>query len=568
MDVILGYIANIGLDAIKEKIKDPVMEAAVRARLDDFLKRQQQLNFNCTREEEIDFERLSDYIRSDMIDDVKDRFFGDKSTRRSAYNNIMSKSIRYAQSKTTMSKERAKKMVSTSINILKKFYESKANRELSYYAARIEDTVIDEMTEQHYQITQKFDQLATKVDEISLLSIEHSMKLVGQGKVDEVGTNLSKFFKAINTGHPLYPHYGFDMKDQNGKMISIALTKESIDLYPPRFNIIANSVKVGTKDILEIPSYDVLGYSYRYQSPIILNVEIANKLLGNILDPVQDEATEMQGREITIYPPEFTPAFPCSISMDGEIIYDYLLMRTKQILEDGTIISNNEEQVNRAFTVTLTTNLSAKKMHFNIAPINASSDDQLKYRKFMKKASQGGFVEIKALALNTVLGGGKVEPFTPSEQIDAEIELLKKVTAIEKFFQLIIAIPQDITIEDHKTINYVYQIIHDGSYSGKWSNFSLKFEFGDDLKFNIEEMNDTAYSFAYSCIAKVELFDQIFDFPMRRTLNAAKIKDMDRLKQKIKVLECGDIFTVTLVPDEDNKDGIYEDVIVEDIEIS
>ena len=567
MDVILGYIANIGLDAIREKIKDPVVETVAKARLDDFLKRQQKLNFNCTREEEVDFERLSNYIRSDMIEDVKDRFFGDKSTRKNAYNNIMSKSIQYAQSKTTMSEVRAKKMVTTSINILKKFYETKANRELSYYAARIEDTVIDEMTVLHSQLSQKFDQIATKVDTISLLSIEHSMKLVEQGKVDEVGANLSKFFKALNTEHPLYPHYGFDMKNQNGEMISVALTKEGIDLYPPRFNITANSVKVGTKDISEIPYYDVLDYSYRYQSPIIVNVEIANKLLGNILDPVQAEAKEMQGCDMTIYPPEFPPAFPCNVSIDGEIIYDYLLMRTKQILDDGTIISNNAEQVNRAFAVTLTANLSAKKMHFNISPLNASNYEQLKYRKFMKKVSNGGFLEVKALSLNTVLGGGKIDAFTLSKQIDSEIELLKKVTTIEKYFQLTITIPQVITIEDHETINHVYQIIHDGSYSGRWSNFSAKFEFGEDLKCKIEEMKDSAYIFAYSYIAKVELFDQIFTFPMRRALNAAKIKDMNKLKQKLKVLECGDIFTVSLVPDEDNEDGTYEDALDEDINV-
>lgn len=33
MDKIVGYIVGIGLDAIKEKIKDPIMEAEARKKI-------------------------------------------------------------------------------------------------------------------------------------------------------------------------------------------------------------------------------------------------------------------------------------------------------------------------------------------------------------------------------------------------------------------------------------------------------------------------------------------------------------------------------------------------------
>ena len=45
------------------------------------------------------------------------------------------------------------------MNVLREYYESKANRELSYYAGRIEDTVISEVSNQHVEISQKLTEL-------------------------------------------------------------------------------------------------------------------------------------------------------------------------------------------------------------------------------------------------------------------------------------------------------------------------------------------------------------------------------------------------------------------------
>lgn len=564
------YIANIGLDAIKDKIKDPIMEIAVKKRLDEFLEKQEKLNFNCSLEEEVDFESLANYIRNDLIEDVKIRFFGDKEARGIAYHNIVSKSIQYAKSKTKISEDRAKKMVNSSINILRKFYEIKSNRELSYFAGRIEDVVIDAMS-QHTESTQrieekidkKMEEVVNKIESTSLLSLDHNMNLAETGQINQVGKNLSNVLKTISIKHPLYPYYGYNLKNQEGEMISIPLLEDAVTKYPPRFDISANSVRVGSTDISELPTYNVFDYSYRHQIPITINVAVANKLLGNITDPSQVEAMEIQGREMTLMPPSFPQAFPCSISMNGELVFDYLLMRTKEILEDGTIFVTNEEQNNRSFAVSFTINTSNKKMDFNIIPLTASNIEQLNYRNFMKTASKGGKVEIKELSLNVILGGGNIDSFSPSEQLESEIEFLEQITTIERHFDLAFKIPQDIKIEDHQIINYVYSIIRDGSFTDNWSNFNTKFEISEDLKGKIAEMNDITFVFVYSGMVNVELFDQSFSFPMKRVLNAAKIKDLMRLKQKVEFLDNSDTLTITLIPDETAGDNTYRDTFVE-----
>ncbi len=76
VDMLFEYIANIGMDAIRDEIKDFSMEVAAKNRLNKFLKKQEKLNFNCTLEKEVDFEGLTNYIRSELLEDVKLGFFG------------------------------------------------------------------------------------------------------------------------------------------------------------------------------------------------------------------------------------------------------------------------------------------------------------------------------------------------------------------------------------------------------------------------------------------------------------------------------------------------------------
>ena len=124
--MIKDYVVGIGLDAVKERLKNEHEVRQLKDRLGKFVERQQKLNFNCTREEELDFGGLADYIRSDLIEDVKARFFGSKEERAAAHRNIISKSIAYAQSNTKLSRERAIEMVERAINILREFYKSRS----------------------------------------------------------------------------------------------------------------------------------------------------------------------------------------------------------------------------------------------------------------------------------------------------------------------------------------------------------------------------------------------------------------------------------------------------------
>jgi hypothetical protein len=563
MNSIMEHIVDIGIDVVKDKIKGPIMEAEARKRLIKFLDRQHAYNFNCTQQEEIDFEGLANYIQQDLIEDVKIRLFGDREERGAAYRTIISKAVHYAQAKTKLSEQRAKKMVNIAINLLREYYKSKANQELAFFAGRIEDTIIGEMDNHHEELSQQIQNISKQLSSTAILSLDHNISLATTGQFDEISQNLSVFMDSINSVHPLKPYYGFEYKGRGDGLVSVPLSEEATAKYPPQISVTASSVHIDTKDISELQNNDIWGYSYRHQLPITLDVMTASKLLGNTLDPVQTEAKKLQGKQVVLMPPRFPNAFPCSISMNDEIVFDYILMQTKEILEDGTILATNETQPQRQFDITFSINLSSKKCNFNIHPLAPSNADHLKYRKFIRNASKGGAVSIKSLALNTLLACGNIEPFSPSEVLDAEINFLERVTAIEQYFHIKLIIPQKISVDDHRLIHHIYSIIHNGSFSEHWSDFSIELSISDRLKQEIAKMENTTYMYAYNCTVDVELFEQHFSFLMKREIRSAKFKDIKRVKQKIEVLDIGDSLKIDFVPDETDGANLYIDTLAQ-----
>ena len=150
-DSIIEHVADIGLAAIADTAKSIKEIADARKKLTDFIQRQEKYNFNCSIQEEIDFQGLSEYICSDLIDDVRVRLFGKRKDRGLARQTIMDKAAYYAQAKTKLSEQRAKNLVGTAIDILALYYCGKTKPELLLTAAEIEDTIIDELGEQHLE---------------------------------------------------------------------------------------------------------------------------------------------------------------------------------------------------------------------------------------------------------------------------------------------------------------------------------------------------------------------------------------------------------------------------------
>ena len=556
---VIGVIANIGIDVAKERFKNKRLEAKVKEKLSEYLIRQKKYNFDCSLEEEIDFEGLAEYIHNDLMDDVKIRLFGRKQERRIAREAIADKAACYAQAKTKLSKERAKHLAVTAVDILRGFFRSKIDYSTLFAATEIEDTVIDEMSEQHKKQDHKIDALAKSVQDNGLLSIDKNVSLANSGKIDAVEKNAAAFFAGLGTAHVLTPYYGFTM-DGVSYLKSIPLRPDAVELYPPRFEVTATAFKMGGILLSNVDA-STFTRAYRTQSPIEFDVTTAQKYLGNVLDPIQHEAENLTGTHVVLKPPAFPPAFPCSVLIDGETAVEYLLLRTKRIDEDGTVIITNDEQNNFSFMVTLAANATTKNLSLTVTPNAPSNADSLKYRRFLKKAISAKRVELKSLEQNAVFISSKANLVPHGcEKLDVEIEFLEKIVAIETHYHITLTIPDEIDISDHQIIDRLYSMIRDGKYSGICSSFTMSFNLTEELRQSIRTIGEVACSFSCSLGMHVELFDQKLDFKIIRKIDSMRLDNFEKITKKIDALDNGDPIKVSFVSGNTDPNIHYSDM--------
>ena len=561
MRIVVDYLSNIGLDIVKDRIKDSAMESAARDRLRDYLVRQRRINEVCTREEEIDFERLANYIQEELIEDVKVRLFGESEERARARQTILSKATSYAQSKTNLSKKRVRKIVEDSIAILHGYYQSKVNRELLFVKAQIEDTVSKKIDTTEQNLSTKMAQIEEKVGEANLLSLDKNVALVRAGDLSQVESNISTVLKTISLKHSLSPDYGFAMEGQ-GNLISIPLTEKAIREYPPRFNVTASSVRLGDTVIKKIDD-DILSKSYRHQLPISMDVVTAKKYLGDILDPIQKEADQIKGAHVIMTPPPFPPAFPCSISIDDTVFFDYVLLRTKEILDDGTVIITNEEQKSFPFEISMSYHHQSKQFSLSIHLHSPSNVELLSYYRFISSMACGGELQIKALSMNEFLVKGSANT-ADNDDYSFEIHFLEMIVKIEKAFDCSFDLPKAISQNDYSIVEHLYMLLETGKYEGSWTNMDFEFKVTSLTKQRVSELTDASYTLWYLCPATVDLFGTELRFPIRRNIKCAQVYDLEKTKRKAEVLDDEDLIKIKYIPGNGNKTGVYYDYISPD----
>lgn len=136
-------------------------------------------------------------------------------------------------------------------------------------------------------------------------------------------------------------------------------------------------------------SINPIDYAYRHQLKLVMSIDEAVKLLGNKPDPIQTEAEQYVGKEIIAIPPEFPEAFPCSIKVGEKTYFDYILLRTEEILDDGTYVIGNREQTNSTIYFEIKVNpQNPQKEDFTVNIANANNHELLNYAKFMDELAQ------------------------------------------------------------------------------------------------------------------------------------------------------------------------------------
>lgn len=563
----IDYVVSLGLEAVKDKIKTECEAKQVRGRIKEFILRQQKINWSCTRDEEIDFGGLAEYIQTNLLEDVQARLFGSRAERGAARRSIISKAVSYSQAHTSLSRQRAIWMTETAIDILREFYRSKTNRELKFIAAQIEDTVTDVTAEQTREITQVIHSseeravgiLSDKIENIESLSVERNMRLMKDGENGQVENIISNWFDAIGSTHILFPDYRYEYKAEKRQFYSKPLTKDALEKYPPR--IICTGTIQMNGEYLDRFDVNTIDYANRHQLPITLNVITAKKLLGGIDDPVQHEAENIIGESFIIPPKPFPPAFPCSISLDENVIFDYILFRTEEILDDGTIVISNREQENCPFRIRVSANLKTGKTLYSADIVDPTNEELLQYLRFLTRAASGKTISIRVLSLGEELATGKpgnVEYNGGFDKIESEIEFLEKIVTIEHYYNDIITIPEEIMIDDFKAISYLASLIDGKECTGSWSKLEFTMTLTEDLRQRLIETDNAKFALSYVGSITVSFYGKSYELFAIRTFDSVVYQDIEHLKKKAEILDVGDTIKLVFLPG-DGDNGIWRD---------
>lgn len=546
------HFIELGLKAATKWFVDAAKQQELRTRLKTFLERKFGENYDCSPEEEIDFTGLIEYIDSHFLEDIEKRLFGTREERENAHKSIVGKACAYAQAHTALSSKKVAKVITDAMDILRDFYKQRANKDLLLMAAEIEDVVLAGTSKEHAAIMERFDALEESVlSTRDVVSVDKGLELVGQGQIATVEEKLSQFNACISSRHILSPHYGFQLNTVNGKVQykSVPISTEAVKMYPPTVKC-QGTVRIGTGYLRELTA-EAVEYANRHQLPIIIDIKRAEKYLGDILDPVQHEAEELVGEEITISPKPFPSAFPCSISFNDELVFPYLLIRTKEMLDDGTIVLSNYEQVEYPYQITINMHPQNETISFLFQKRDSiNNEGSLRYAIVMKKAIHGTKVTVKLLESDTVFAEGMLNSFDYDggfSSVDEEIDFLSRLVDVEKHFKKTICVPDEIYQKDWDAIIYISDLLRGETCCDDWERYEFAFTLSEGLKEAIAKTEDKEYSFTVDCTIQVPLWGEIYEIPIIRIFEAGKFENLESLKRKVQVLDCGDIVKAIFV---------------------
>lgn len=138
---------------------------------------------------------------------------------------------------------------------------------------------------------------------------------------------------------------------------------------------------------------------------------------------------------------------------------------------------------------------------------------------------------------------------TDLEPDEADIELLKKVVAVEEYLGAPLELPDELSPEDCRGLDYVYDLVSGKEHVVKWLDFSASFTLSGKMD-NTDKFTDEA---VFSIESKVQMavgdfFGQCFELPIKRRIDGAKLKDVDKAKKLAELLEAEDTLKLDFVP--------------------
>lgn len=587
------YVVNLGLDALKDRLAEPADNLKVRQRLEKYIEIAIQDNFGVTYEEELDFGGLVEYIRGNFLAEVQKRVFAStKKERQAAYDEVVHHAVLYSRAHTEVQRERAVSLISQVMNLVRDFYYDKSNKGLRIVVNQAADDIIERVEEIGTNLKGKIESLEEKMERQGLLSLDQSIALLKEGDLKAVEGKVNDFMQHIGIEHPLADFYKYEMVSDKGqyRMRSVPINEEAYIQYPPKY-VCTGTVKVGERFVKGI-NQSLFDYSYRHQVPITFNVKTAKKMLGVKDDPSTYDAEQMVGRTIEYTPEPFPEGHPYKLLVDGKVVCDYIWLRTEEITDDHKIIFSNAEQEKRDVDISFvvsTPNVELKtksssslggeralvvnefvdmlartdkknvRIDFTFRatePVN--NQKHLKFLRILYALNCGERMSLISLEggeifIESGLTGVNYDLMFSSWEED--IAFFEKLVDIENFFDKRIVLPGEIQPEEMRTIDKLCALVRDQKYPEGWSDLNLTEPITSELRASLMAMEDKLFVLTDARFLEIELFEEVYGMQILHQFSPVRLDDMDKLKDKLAVLDDGDPIRIRFVPGEESGRG-------------
>lgn len=552
MEWIAEYMADLGLDAAKQYMGSKIDEHKLKSVLKEYIEREKKYNSVCTMAQECDFQGLIEYISQELLDDVTRRLFSiKKNERRKAHEEIISKAVAKSEASTEESKKRVCSIIATCLEIIRNSFKNKIS--VSEYCLASE--VVDEINENTQKVmNDAILNVRQIIKDSSLYSIEKMSQMMADGQVLQVEKQFKKTLNSVSVEHKLYPDYGYTFDGE--KLKSIPLSADAEKKYPPRLNC-KGTIRIGDH-YFDDPTKDPFDYAYRNQLKLVLSVSEAVKLLGDERDEIQNEAAQIIGKDIIITPQQFPEAFPCSIKVCEKTFFDYILLRTQRILDDGTFIIGNREQVNSTPTIYFEIKvnpINPRKVDFKINIAKADNKELLKHAQFMDELRRVKDLHIYMLDTKKDFIAGFVNNVhyeSGFSTISEEIDFLKRVCAIEDYFKVEMNTHRDISFKEYENIIKISDLILNDEVFSTWEEVSCTGMVGEELRNQIENIAPPITMLSYIGECNAKLLDAEFKFKFMRTYKCAVMKDRKKIKHLVSYMDNDDPIKIKFIPGENN----------------
>lgn len=548
----------------------------LKERLKEFLSNQKKLNDNCTMAEEIDFHAYSEYILGDFISDSQRYIIGTSKERRQAYNSIISEAVSRSNAKSHQAEKRVTKMTSSALSIVKTMAQKQQSRDNQILSTVIEDRMVAANEKQTDDIRKM---IHNEVQQLGNSSTEHIARLIRQGNMDEALLEERAHKRTIDAGHELFPHYGFDLKQIDGKdvWVSAPRTAEATSIYPPSFRGDCVISIDGTSIPDGINPFD---YAYYHQKSLSVTILRSTHYLGDIIDPAQAEAKKFEKQTFEIQPPSLPQNIPCKITQDGETIIEYVKLSVDERFEDGSLRVSNTKDPLAAIIITIQTN-AEESYDLNLSRAGDGINNILRFEEVAAAFCRGGLFRIIRLDNGDTLGQGTIKKTVDNSRgfsREERIQFLRDIIFLQEYLGQSINISKEISIHDYHMVKYLVKLLREKSHRTRFRETEFSFVLNDQLRQKILSsretkkqviyVGDTLFSFMGNdiCIQEIRAFSPVIIENLAKLKDKARVLDNgDSIKVRIKAPENAEAYIIDTIPDPEQIEGKFRKLYMVDI---